>query len=90
MAALFDLWMKALERSACFRALRTEETVYRLAVPVLFVAVLKGTEPVLTAPDALLKETLEAAVPLIFPLTVSLMILVLHLVIEADFSVAFD
>ena len=73
-----------------FRALRTEETVYRLAVPVLFVAVLKGTEPVLTAPDALLKETLEAAVPLIFPLTVSLMILVLHLVIEADFSVAFD
>ena len=79
-----------MERSACFRALRTEETVYRLAVPVLFVAVLKGTEPVLTAPDALLKETLEAAVPLIFPLTVSLMILVLHLVIEADFSVAFD
>ncbi len=66
LAALFDLWMKALERSACFRALRTEETVYRLAVPVLFVAVLKGTEPVLTAPDALLKETLEAAVPLHF------------------------
>lgn len=55
LAALFDLWMKALERSACFRALRTEETVYRLAVPVLFVAVLKGTEPVLTAPGCAFK-----------------------------------